>query len=368
MDDAFITVASAITSFTEDHYTDEATREELIEKAKNVGKKLFGFSVKIATLGLIKESDFEDFESIRSDFAKGASNAVGEMIEERLRSHTKDIALIEEFKELLSSLPESINQDGTKPLIIIVDELDRCKPSFAVDMLEKIKHLFSVKNVMFVLVMNKQQLEESVRAIYGANIDANTYLQKFINIETQLPKKIATNQISTVKVYSSYIFQQHGIETWGNDRNIIDCVDVLAEHFNLSLRQLERVYTNISVFYASTEKGYLHLHAIITLLSVIKVIDTNLFHLLATKQIDFASVCNKLNFNKDTFSESSLLERLVSWIEYALMTDEEFGLVAEDNDFRRIDIDLSLKYGMDRQDILPYHAEKISLLKINSQE
>ena len=187
LDDAFISVVSAITNYAETHIVKGHQEKiaELKNKAKKVGGQLLSWSAKIgikaATLGVIKDAEIEELKDIKGEMAKSVSDLLGGFIEERINSHSKDVALIQSFRELLSGLPSKLVADREKPLVIIIDELDRCKPTFAVEIIEKIKHLFSVKNVVFILVMNMAQLEESIKSVYGQNIDAHTYLQKFIN-------------------------------------------------------------------------------------------------------------------------------------------------------------------------------------------
>ncbi len=164
VDDAFISVASAITNYAETHIIKEHHEKiaELKEKTKKVGGQLLSWSarigIKAATLGIIKDAEIEELKDIKGDMAKSVSDVVGGFIEERISSHSKDIETIQSFRELLSTIPSKLQESGTKPLVIIIDELDRCKPTFAVEIIEKIKHLFSVKDVVFVLVMNKEQL------------------------------------------------------------------------------------------------------------------------------------------------------------------------------------------------------------------
>src|SRR5690606_32386565 len=138
-----------------------------------------------------KESDIDALSEIGDDVAADTSETIAGLVQERLDAHSKENDLIQSFRESLSDLPVNLMDNSSGRLVIIIDELDRCKPSFAVEVLEKIKHLFSVKNVVFLLVMHKQQLEEAIRSVYGANIDAHTYLQKFINVETSIPKRVA---------------------------------------------------------------------------------------------------------------------------------------------------------------------------------
>jgi predicted KAP-like P-loop ATPase len=176
VDDAFISIVSEITSYAESNINKEF-KESLIEfkdKAVKIGGHLLSWSAKIAvkaaTLGIIKNSDLEELNEIKDVLSTDASGIVSKFVEERISSHSKNVALIQSFKELLSILPSKLDKTDNKPLVIIIDELDRCRPNFAVEVLEKIKHLFSVKNIVFVLVMNKYQLEESIKNIYGQDI------------------------------------------------------------------------------------------------------------------------------------------------------------------------------------------------------
>lgn len=91
--------------------------------------------------------------------------------------------LVEEFREALKELAEGIQKiDGKQsPLIVLVDELDRCRPSYAIQMLERIKHLFGVPGVVFVLATDTNELQHSIRAIYGQDFDAKTYMRRFFD-------------------------------------------------------------------------------------------------------------------------------------------------------------------------------------------
>ena len=72
-------------------------------------------------------------------------------------------------------------------LIVAIDELDRCRPSYAVELLEVAKHLFSVDRIVFVLAVNLDQLAHSVRALYGSDFDAKGYLRRFVDVDFYLP-------------------------------------------------------------------------------------------------------------------------------------------------------------------------------------
>ena len=87
------------------------------------------------------------------------------------------------------AIPHGVtNQQG--PLIVMIDELDRCRPSFAVEFLETTKHLFAVDQVVFVLAVNRKELAHAVKALYGNDFDADRYLRRFFDIDFRLPEPV----------------------------------------------------------------------------------------------------------------------------------------------------------------------------------
>lgn len=371
IDDAFIAVASAITTYIEENSVnpDDEKSKEFREKAKRVGVQLLSWTAKVgikaATLGAIKDSDIEELKDIQSDVAKGLSTVVGDFVGERLASHKKDVELLQSFKTLLSEMPSLLSPEGDKPFVIIIDELDRCKPTYAVELIEKIKHLFSVKNVVFVLVMHRKQLEEAVKCVYGENIDAHTYLQKFINIETTIPKKVGSRHDNDINLYNKRLFNLHEIETWGDGHNLVDSLEALAMHFNLSLRQLERVYTNLAVFYASSAENQLRLVPLISFLAVIKVIDPSVYEALLHQKITYEELCQKTGLPEQDQEDRNLrkLQFLAMWLKFALITDEQFEQLDENDRIRGLGESL-WRYSVERQRLMPTFIQKLSMFTV----
>ncbi len=75
-----------------------------------------------------------------------------------------------------------------KKIIFFIDELDRCRPDYAITTLEIIKHLFDESNIVFVLATDDNRLQSSVNSVYGSEIADEDYLRKFIDIKFNLPK------------------------------------------------------------------------------------------------------------------------------------------------------------------------------------
>ena len=127
-------------------------------------------------------------------------------------------------------------------LVFIVDELDRCRPSFALALLERIKHVFGVQGVTFLLVANLEELGKSVCKVYGG-VDATRYLEKFYEIVVRLPESREAGRHKH-RTYVNYLSKELGVTFPTYDltptSSLTHLAD-LAEKENLSLRTLEHM-------------------------------------------------------------------------------------------------------------------------------
>lgn len=96
----------------------------------------------------------------------------------------EQIELEEKIREFLKNL----NSSKEERIIIFIDELDRCKPDFAVLLLERIKHYFDLENTTFVFSVNCDQLVYTIKKFYGEDFDAGRYLGRFFDQIVPLPK------------------------------------------------------------------------------------------------------------------------------------------------------------------------------------
>ena len=90
------------------------------------------------------------------------------------------------------------NQGGPSRIIVIIDELDRCRPDYAIRFLETIKHVFEVAHVTFLLAVDKIQLTHSLKGVYGGDFDAEKYLERFGDVWLKLPESSKTDFIRGV--------------------------------------------------------------------------------------------------------------------------------------------------------------------------
>ena len=94
----------------------------------------------------------------------------------------------EEIRDKVKEIFDSIIVENVQKLVIFIDELDRCRPNFAIEMLERIKHYFDDDRIIFVASINREQLIHSISKYYGTNFDSTGYLDKFFDWNIYLPK------------------------------------------------------------------------------------------------------------------------------------------------------------------------------------
>jgi len=105
-----------------------------------------------------------------------------------LENHIKKLAAKKaDIKAINSILSETIEKITGKKLVIFIDELDRCAPDFAIRFLERLKHLFDIDGVVFILLWNRRQIQSIVETFYGKSNNGSTYLDKFLDFSFVLP-------------------------------------------------------------------------------------------------------------------------------------------------------------------------------------
>jgi hypothetical protein len=135
------------------------------------------------------------------------SGATDKQIDQFWQQERQKQQSLKDFKHALTELAQN------QKLVIVIDELDRCRPDFALSMLEILKHLFHVPNVHFVLGVNLTALEHSVRARYGTGLDAGRYLKKFYNLIFELTDSNLENSPYDQKIrYAEKVFNDVGMK------------------------------------------------------------------------------------------------------------------------------------------------------------
>ena len=175
----------------------------------------------------------------------------------------------EELKEAVEQLPK-VNKKNN--LVIFVDELDRCRPTFAIHLLERIKHMFDIPNIVFVLSIDKKQIEASTKAVYGAEINATEYLRRFFDLEYAIPTVNTQDYIDSLITRCNLtpnFEQRNNNSTTANDRtHFVNFFTEIAEAMNLSLRACERCITRLRIVMDQTPTSQ-YLHPILVALLIV---------------------------------------------------------------------------------------------------
>ncbi len=235
------------------------SRTEAWDKVKTIGGALLRVTAPIAlrsaTQGAI---ELDDIKSFMSEVAKGKiASSIQSLAEDRLEAFTQEKNAMTIFRnslsELVTTLSISDNPD-LHPIIFFIDELDRCRPLYAVQLLERLKHLFSVPGLVFILAWDRNQLSHSVRAEYGSGMDADGYLRRFIDLEFNLP-------YPDPEVYSHILWELFGFDTLMSNRQdgsfdkkgILESYIAVQRLFNLSLRDQEQCFIKFDIILRSTQ-------------------------------------------------------------------------------------------------------------------
>lgn len=194
----------------------------------------------------VKKHIGEDFTK---EILENSADPLADSLVEQIQSFAERRKSIQELRKVLDDYVKQVSKN--LPIVFIIDELDRCRPSFAVEVLEQIKHLFSVPGIVFVLSIDKEQLCHAIKGYYGSEkIDSNEYLRRFIDIEFSLPEP-------EISLFCSYMIEFYNYKEFlhCNERmryrefqtdmaDIIDFSTLLFNSTAISLRMQEKIFAH----------------------------------------------------------------------------------------------------------------------------
>lgn len=179
--------------------------------------------------------------------------------------------------------------ESTEPKVLfLVDELDRCRPDYAIFYLETIKHIFDIKGAVFLLAADRQQLENSAKAAFGADLDFDEYYRKFIHREISLPEISDDKYRLLASKYVRFYLEGNGHRKcfMQIDSHCVDNISELIGALKLTPRQIQEVFRIIGHLFDTTEekKGRLRWCLAIgsVLMAALKVGCPKIFHILGS--------------------------------------------------------------------------------------
>ena len=227
---------------------------------------------------------------------------------------------IDEFKDALNNYLNNI--PDIERLVIIIDELDRCKPTYAINLLERVQHCLDNKKLTFVFSTNLSELSNTVKQIYGANFNGDSYLDRFFDYTLVLPEP-------NLKNYYSKIIPSES-------RDLFDIANEVAKYFNFTLRQLNHYFSRISLLKRKMNQ----------LINIDVCVDDNLRHYYLIKYFAPFMIALKMSNNKDynEFLNGNKGNIIINFLKKNYSFKSEFDSIISNT---KID-EKSLKEGVDK--------------------
>lgn len=272
-----------------------------ISLAGKITRRTLPALAKIATYGALNLPDIaKETERVLAELSGG-------IVSDGLETYKASVSAIKQFKENLTSVLKVIGKDY--PVVVFIDELDRCRPQYAIALIERIKHLLSLPGIIFVLGIDRTQLANAICGAYGDRFDSETYLQRFIDLDYRL-------SFGDAKAFISMLITDYGLATFFDSRSSISspyisneseslvdvCAD-LVDLFGLQLRETEQLLARVNIVARSTGPSQPIYPHLLVLLLVLRVKVPILYSSLATAKgasIEF------LNLISQKWAEKSL--------------------------------------------------------------
>jgi len=244
-------------------------------------KKGTGILAKRSVIAGVKAATFGILD-LESDVEKVVAELTGDVAKDIVERFEKESEILSKFRSDLESAVEQLEASGKQSnLIFFIDELDRCRPDFAITLLERVKHLFDVPNIVFVLSIDKAQLEASTAAVYGSGINAPEYLRRFIDLEFGVPAvggkpftELLLTRVSLDAVFSERI----GNRDLQYDRDyFVRFFTLLADISQLTLRARERCAIRLAIVMDQTPHNHYLDPIVVAVLLVLRTAKPTLF-------------------------------------------------------------------------------------------
>lgn len=285
---------------------------EIKNRFSSVGEYFKSIAPILVRAAVSKAIGKDGLEELLQLNEKDSADVVEKVTEKLIQNNKIVEKAIESFEKSLEELIEKLTCDQEylkKPLFIFIDELDRCRPLYAIELLERIKHLFGVPGIVFVIATDTEQLKHSVNAIYGSGFDSTTYLRRFFDqgYTLPLPDYVEFAKLLFQKFGSDLVnrFVQIGISLSGDEKRnwlinggdsneyresneytltiekndpaeLILLFSLFSAFFKLDLRTQKQCYEKFLAITSSVQSGGLHF-AYLIFLVMLETKDSVLF-------------------------------------------------------------------------------------------
>jgi len=236
-DPLVILLANILKTARENNLIEDQLDEKIRKEAGRLFKAALPALLKLGSAGLV---GIHELDSVIEKYSESV-----------LDDYYKERESLDKLKTLLNDLISS-----PRKIIVFVDELDRCNPLFSIKMLERVKHLFEIPNVIFVFSVDKIQLSAAISKVYGLKYDSTGYLWRFFNLTYELPVK---REEYIEHLYAFYNFmplldQERFKRTNIDSNQIMVPLKAICSFEKIGLRDCEFLMTRLHLFMRSFSK------------------------------------------------------------------------------------------------------------------
>lgn len=155
--------------------------------------------------------------------------------EEKQYKREKEFDSLFAFNSTLNSVRKQIRELANyKTVVIVVDELDRCMPSYAIKTLERLHHMFDkIDNVLVIVAVDSNQLKQSIREIYGDTVDTERYLKKFISFTYKIG--VGKTQKNVLEKFEDFF------QAYSNYSDVEETLTQFLQLSQLDVRTIEKI-------------------------------------------------------------------------------------------------------------------------------
>ena len=271
--DPFVSLTSEITKTIDE--TSGHPTDAMGEKAKRQALDL----VRKAAPGVIRVAT-----SFIPVVGSDVGNVLSSFAEQKLAGYQQAQQSVGEFKLALETLADTLWEfAGQKPLVVFIDELDRCRPSYAIELLETGKHIFAVNHVVFVIAVNRSELSHSVKVLYGNDFGADGYLRRFFDIDFRLPEPDRRNFIRELLVsggFYQYLERTGDRFAVSNGGLLLTVMQTFLGESEISLRECGQAIHRFGLVLSSLAENERAFARTLAILTIVRSVDLTLYRKL----------------------------------------------------------------------------------------
>lgn len=261
--DPFMVVISAIISQLREQtdYPDDQLFQKGIEQSVRILKQIAPLVIGALAKRYLGDSIEKIInEGVKIDANKEIGEATTKIATSLISEHEKRADSIKALKKSITSWIEAVRGHRKKvdPTFIIIDELDRCRPSYAVETLEVVKHIFDIPGVFFIIATDTEQLQHAIKVVYGYGFNAQVYLSRFFDSRFTLPVISLDAVISAhcnTMVFEHDFQRESKIALWPQNDNLLKTITAIIDAFEITARDAIQIVNRATSVLLHAKKG-----------------------------------------------------------------------------------------------------------------